>query len=269
MKGILAILMAGIMIAAMIAPAMGGNADTSATVGNVPPVVCDKWEGPDDMAADGTQVIPNACPNATPVTIYACVYDANGNDDIASVTAVVTGGVGYNVVLSRDVTMDASCGPDCIGYSGTFDMDCCEPAGVYTVVVTVTDVLGTTGTMENTFEYMSLIAMTAGDVVFGSVAPGGNSTATSTVNCMGNAAIVFADVDPADYDDPDPGDGIAWSDMVSAATDVIDDDQITTTWSPAATITCGNSGDVPFKLDVPFGTPSGVYAGTVVFTPLV
>ena len=277
MKGILAILMAGIMMAAMVAPAMSETASTGATVGNAPPGVCAKWEEPDDNPiAPGTQVMPNAYSDVKTVTIKACVCDPNGEGDIASVTADVTGPAGFTpvpVTLTRNTSMDCSAyscptdGVDCIGYDGTFDMDSCDPAGIYTVVVTVTDQADATGIMENTFEYLSLIAMTAGDVAFGSVAPGGSNTASSTVTCTGNAKIEFVDASPANYDDPDDNDGISWTDMTSTAADVIDDGQITTTWDPATTIACGNTADVPFTLNVPAGTPTGVYAGTVVFTP--
>ena len=270
MKGILAILMASIMMAAMVAPAMGTDANTSANVGNADPVVCAKWEEPDEDSADGTQVIPNATGVKT-VTIKACVHDDNGNDDIDSVAAVVTGPGSFSesVTLARDTTVDPSCTGDCIGYSGTFDMDSCDPAGTYTVVVTVTDQATATGTMENTFEYLSLIAMTAGNVGFGNVAPGGNSTATSTVTCTGNAEIKFVDEASNGYDNPDtstPIDGIIWSDMISGENTILDD-QISTTWTPATTITCGNTANVPFKLDVPSGTPPGTYAGTITFAP--
>jgi len=270
MKGILAILMAGIMMAAMIAPAMSEDASTSVTVGNAPPSVCAKWEEPDDdTVTDGTQVMPNACPDDKTVTIKACVHDDNGNDDITSVTATVTGPGATPPTWSVTLNPDAgvSCDTGCTGYSGTFDMACCDPAGNYTVVVTVTDTAGDSGIQENTFEYLSLIAMTAGDVAFGGVAPGGSNTTSSTVTCTGNAVIEFVDATPANYDDPDDDDGISWTDMTSAASDVIDDSQISTTWDSATTIACGISADVPFTLNVPSGTPPGVYAGTVVFTP--
>ena len=270
MKGILAILMTGIMVAAMIAPAMSENAETSANVGNVAPVVCAKWEEPDDdTTTDGTQVMPNACPDVKTVTIYACVRDDNGNDDIASVTAMVTGtgpSPTWNVNLARNTTVDASCDEGCIGYSGTFDMACYDPAGSYTVVVTVTDASDSTGTDENTFEYLSLIAMTAGNVSFGNVAPGGLSTASSTVACTGNAEIEFVDAVPAPYDNPDDNDGISWTNMTSDGNTILDD-QITTAWASATTITYGTTADVPFTLNVLAGTPSGIYTGTVVFTP--
>lgn len=272
MKGILALLMASIMMAAMIAPAMSENAETSANVGNIAPVVCAKWEEPDDdTTTPGTQVMPNACPGNKTVTIYACVSDGNGNDDIASVTAAVTGpGASpptWNVDLARNTSMDASCDAGCIGYSGTFDMACSDPAGLYTVVVTVTDASASTGTNENTFDYLSVISMTAGDVSFGDVAPGESSTASSLVTCTGNAEIEFVDATPANYDNPDDNDGISWTNMTNAASDIIDDGQITTTWAPATTITCGNTDNVPFTLSVPAGTASGLYTGTVVFTP--
>ena len=274
--------MAGLMVLAMIAPAMSEDAETSATIGNEAPYVCIKWEEPDDDNTTlGTQVMPEAYPNVKPVTIKACVCDPNGPeediDDDTGVTATVTGPAGFtsvDVALIRHPETDedcpvCSCGLQCIQFDGTFNMGPCDPAGNYTVVVTVTDLSGATDTEENTFEYLSLIAMTAGNVAFGSVASGGSSNASSTVNCTGNTAIVFADLGATNYDNPDDADGISWTNMTSAEDNSILDDQITTTWNSTDTITCGSTGVVPFRLDVPPGTPSGTYMGTVVFTPLV
>lgn len=263
--------MAGMMVLVMVAPAMSEDASTSATVGNAPPSVCAKWEEPDDQPETPatTEVMPNPNPDVKTVTIYACVHDDNGNDDIANVTAAVTGPGATPPTWSVTLNPDAgvSCDAGCTGYSGTFDMGSCDPAGTYTVVVTVTDKAGDSGTEENTFEYLSLIAMTAGDVAFGSVAPGGSSNASSTITVYGNDAIKFDDLVPAGYDDPDPNDGIVWSDMTSAG-NTIADDQITTTWVPATCITgCLGAADVPFTLNVPAGTPPGTYGGTITFTP--
>ena len=273
--------MAGMMVLAIAVPmAMGDDdpvADTSVTIGNAPPGVCAKWEEPDDQpeTPDTTEVMPEQYPNTKTVTIKACVCDPNGEADIASVKADVTGPGGFTpvtVTLTRNTSMDCSAYScpvgdiDCIGYDGILEMGPCDPAGFYIVVVTVTDQAGATGSLENEFEYLSLIAMTAGDVAFGSVAPGGSSAANSIVTCTGNAAIEFIDASPANYDDPDDNDGISWTDMTSGA-DVIDDGQITTTWDSTTTIACGNTANVPFTLNVPAGTPTGVYAGTVVFTP--
>lgn len=278
--------MASIVAMAIAVPmAMGDNdpvADTSVSVGNAPPGVCYKWEEPDDQpeTPNTTEVMPNQYPNNKNVTIKACVCDPNGEDDIASVKADVTGPTGFTpvtVTLTRHPETDPECEPytcplpyptaDCWQYDGTFVMGPCDPAGTYTVVVTVTDQAGETGSMNNTFEYLSLIAMTAGDVAFGSVAPGGSSTASSTITVYGNDAIKFVDAAPANYDDPDPGDGIVWSNMMSGV-NTIADDQITTTWNPTTCIDgCLDTADVPFTLDVPAGTQPGAYGGTITFTP--
>lgn len=276
--------MASIVAMAIAVPmAMGDHdpvADTSVSVGNAPPGVCAKWEEPDDQpeTPDTTEVMPNQHPNNKTVTIKACVCDPNGEDDIARVTATVTGPAGFTpvtVTLTRDPATDPECEPytcptgivECLQYDGTFDMGPCDPAGMYTVTVTVTDQAGETGSMENTFEYLSLIAMTAGDVAFGSVAPGGSSTASSTITVYGNDKIKFDDADPAGYDNPDDNDGIYWSDMTSGV-NTIADDQITTTWDPTTCIDgCLGTANVPFTLDVPAGTQQGSYGGTITFTP--
>ena len=267
-KGMLALLVVGIL-AAMIAPAMSADPVTSANVSNSAPVVCDKWEEPDDdVNKTGTQVAPNAS-GVKVVTIKACVSDDNGNDDIANVTAAVTGpGTSspptWSVTLIANTTV--SCDAGCTGYSGTFNMDPDDPAGIYTVVVTVTDQAGATGTMNNTFEYLSLIAMTAGDVAFGSLAPGENSTATSNVTCTGNVAIEFVDVAPTGYNNATTTDGIGWSNMTSGGNTIIDD-QITTAWTNGTVINRTSLAPVPFTLDVPSGIPAGAYAGTITFAP--
>jgi hypothetical protein len=282
MKGILAILMAGMMVLAIAVPmAMGDDdpvADTSVTIGNAPPGVCAKWEEPDDQpeTPDTTEVMPEQHPATKTVTIKACVCDPNGEADIDSVMADVTGPTGFTAVavtLTRNTSMDCSAytcptgGVDCIGYDGTFAMGSCDPAGMYTVIVTVTDQIGATDTDTNHFEYLSLIAMTAGNVAFGSVAPGESNTSSSTITVYGNDAIKFVDVDPAGYDDPDPNDGIVWSDMISGG-NTIPDTNIITTWDPSVCILgCLGTDDVPFTLTVPPGTLPGTYAGTITFTP--
>ena len=275
-KGMLALLAVGIMAAMMATPAMSADPVTSANVNNSAPFVCDKWEEPDydNNSANGIQVMPNAA-GVKVVTIKACVCDPNDPlYDIANVTAIVTGPAGnpvWNVVLNRDAAMDpecpiCGCGLQCIGYSEAFNMDPDDPAGIYTVVVTVTDQAGATDTMENEFEYLSLIAMTAGDVAFGSLAPGENSTATSNVTCTGNVAIEFVDVAPTGYDNATATDGIEWSDMISGSNTIIDD-QITTAWINGTVINRTNSAPVPFTLNVPSGIPAGAYTGTITFAP--
>jgi len=260
MKGILAILMAGLMVLAMIAPAMSEDATTSAAVGNAAPDVS-------AVSVSPGSVIMAPCPNTTQITVTATVSDANGVGGIASVQ--ITGisptitGVGTPISMSWSANNSATEAE----YTATIDLPCCTAADDYNVTVTATDSSSSSDTGTGTFTVNPTVAITVTNVAFGSVAPGGNSTATSTVNCTGNAEIGFADAVTAGYDDPDDNDGISWTNMTSTAADVIDDGQITTTWAPATTITCGSTDDVPFTLNVPSGTPTGVYAGTVVFTP--
>jgi len=261
MKGILAILMAGIMIAAMVAPAMSENADTSATVGNAAPDVSLVSVSPDSVTMD-------PCPNTTSITVTATVSDANGVGDIASVR--ITGISPTISGITPPITMDWSKNNSATEaeYTATIDLPCCTSADNYTVTVTVTDkdthTSSDTGT--DTFTVNPTVAITVTDVGFGSVAPGGNSTASSTVTCTGNAAVKFVDAGTGGYDNPDPGDGIVWSEMTSG-TDTISDNQITTTWNSANTIACNNNLDASFKLDVPSGTPEGTYGGTITFEP--
>ena len=275
MKGILALLMASIMMVAMIAPAMSDDAGSSATVGDVAPDICCKMEEPDDDdVTEGIQV--NPVPGGTKtVTIKACVCDGNGNDDIGNVTATVTGPGGFsaNVNLALDGTVDCTgctciySGVDCTGYSGTFDMACNDLAGMYTVVVRAEDADIATAPdlwdeLSNQFEYMEGIAISVTDMAFGSMAPGGSASSSHVVTNQGNGAVDFDDVDSNGYDVLN--DEIMWSEFTGPGT--LLDDAMTTTYDSEDIAVSGNLA-VPFDLNVPAGTTSGDYTGTTTFTP--
>ena len=278
---IIAILMASIVAMAMAVPmAIGDNdpvAGTGAEVNNLAPYVCEKWETPNP-------VMPDQYPNTTSVTIKACVCDPNGAGDIDNVTATVydPDSVLYDTVtLNRNASGDSDCTADCpyaaslpcVLYEGTLVMGACDPAGNYAVKVKAFDGYLYSTEVENTLVYQSFKAMVAGDVDFGSLNPGDTTTNTSTVTVYGNANLSFTDVSTNGYDDPDPNDGIVWSDL--SGPQAIPDDQITTTWNPATCIagcdpsTGPNSANVPFTLVVPVPQAAGGYTGTITFTPSV
>ena len=260
MKGILAILMAGIMVLTMIVPAMGTDATTSAAVGNAAPDVSLVSVSPDPVT-----MAPS--PATTSITVTATVSDANGVGDIASVQ--ITGispaitGITTPITMTKDHDNSATEAE----YTVTINLPCCTSADTYTVEVTATDSNSLSDTGTDTFTVSPTVAITVTNVTFGSVAPGGSSTASSTVTCTGNAEIKFVDDTPAGYDNSTT-DGIIWSNMTSG-TDTIADDQITTTWVSTTTITCGGNDAASFILDVPSGTPTGTYGGTITFTPTV
>jgi len=255
-RKIIAILMAG-MVAMAIGIPMAMSSDqeaaTTATVGNVAPVVTDASVSPDPVTM-------SPCPNTTTITVTATVSDDNGWGDITNVNVTIP-----SIVTDEPMTCTQS---NATSGTCTVDiaLDCCTPATTYTATVEAKDQAGATGTDTYTFTVSSTVDITVTDVNFGNVAPGGSSTASSTVTNNGNAEIKFVDEDPVGYDNPDPGDGIVWSDMTSGA-NTIADDNIVTSWTSGTTITCGNSADAGFTLTVPDGTPTGTYTGTITFTP--
>jgi hypothetical protein len=255
---IIAILMASIVAMAVGVPmAMGGDqeAATTASVGNVAPTVDSVSSNPE------TTVTMDECPTTTLLTITASVIDNNGVGDITSITVAIPG-------ITSAVEMDESCTDNSAvkrTCSKSFALPCCQAPQPYTATVTVTDAASATGTGTDGFTVASTIAMNVTDVPFGSLAVGGSSTVNAVVGNIGNAEIKFLDEGTAGYDDPGDDD-IAWSDMTSGE-NTIEDSQITTTWTPATTITCGNTANVPFTLQVPAGTQTGSYGGTITFTP--
>jgi hypothetical protein len=267
MKGILAILMAGIMLATMIAPAMGGtDATTSAAIGNATPDVSAVSVSPDPVT-----MAP--CPATTPITVTATVSDANGVGDITSVQITDISPAITDITPPITMTWSKDNSATEAEYTATINLPCCTAADDYTMTVTATDNSSSSNTGTGTFTVNPTVGITVTNVGFGSVAPNASSTATSTVTCTGNAQIEFVDEAPTGtpnaYNNPDTGtpiDGIIWSDMISGL-NTIDEDNISTTWTPATPITCGNSADVPFTLEVPSGTPEGTYLGTITFTP--
>ena len=287
---IIAILMAGIVAMAIGVPAMV-SADTDvvtidATVGNEKPYVCCKWEEPDSTLADpgNITVMPNQNADKT-VTIVACVCDPNGNVAIQSVNATVTGPGGspvYNVVLTSNSTVDCSactCTPapdiDCVGYSGTFDMDPCDPAGMYTVSVTAYDGELYSDPLENTFEYLGMmgIDLDLASVTFPSIAPGSTGTVVGddtwdettgglTVHSTNNAPIDIQVTAPGGLTGPD-GYVIPEGNMNCTI------DAVGPLWLAACfdmNLECCHYENVNLSLHVPAGAPPGAYTGTVTFT---
>jgi hypothetical protein len=249
MKGILAILMAGIMIAAMIAPAMSEDASTSASVGNDAP----------DVAI--TSISPDPADPGDTVTVSGTLSDPNGIGDVSALTYDVKYPNGTLYIDDASATVAASWSLNFALPAGSS-----APAGTWTVEVTATDAGSATDTDSSTFAVNTVISITVTDMSYGSVNAGSNDNPGShTVTNDGNVAIAFGESSTAGYDN-DMGDGISWADMTSGA-NTIADSYITTSWAVLAQISAGANADVNFELDVPAGTPSGTYAGTTTFTP--
>jgi len=274
MKGILAILMAGIMIAAMIAPAMSDDAGSTAEVTDAAPYICCKWEEPDDYPSTPDDIEIDPVPGGVKtVTIVACICDGNGNDDIGAVTATVTGPGGFSasVTLLPDATVDCTgctcyyAGVECVGYSGTFDMAYNDLPGLYTVVVRAEDADDPTlyDELSNVFEYMECISIIVDDMAFGDIAPGTGADSSHAVTNNGNVAVDFdEDTTSGGYDLGNAE--IMWDDFVGPG--ALLDDDMTTAYTGEDVLVSGNLA-VPFTLNVPAGTPEGSYTGTTYFTP--
>lgn len=248
MKGILAILIAGLMVAAMIAPAMGGTADTSASVGN----------GAPDVAI--TSINSTADPGDT-ITVSGTLSDPNGIEDVSTLTYDVKYPNGTLYIDDASATVAAP-------WSFNFVLPAASsaPPGAWMVEVTATDAGSATDTDSSTFEVNTLIAITVTDMGYGSVIAGSSDNSGShTVTNAGNVAIVFNESSTTGYDNDDD-DGITWAAMIFNANTIVDS-YITTDWTASTQIAVSASTDVNFQLDVPAGTPSGTYAGTTTFTP--
>ena len=265
MKGILAILMAGIMMAAMIAPAMGGDAGTSATVGNVAPTVEDKCESPNPVTPDVEG----------PVTVMKCaiVCDANGKDTISSVTAVTKYPDGTEkdteTMHVANASERAACClsplPDpgnltCEVYVGYFTILPCDPKGNYDVAVTVTDGIDS-DTLNNTLVVNALVAVTIADMGYGGVAASSlDNPGKHVVTNNGNVAIGLDPITSGDMNMTGAPENIIPASGITCVNPTVQID-------PSAPPTCaGTSTDVNFLLDVP-AVPPGTYAGITTFTP--
>ena len=249
MKGILAILMAGIMVATMIAPAMSEDASTSASIGNgVPDVVI-------------TSISPNPADPGDTVMVSGTLSDPNGIIDVSTLMYDVKYPNGTVIIDDASATVAAS-------WSFNFALPAASsaPSGTWTVDVTATDAGSATDTDSGTFQVNTVIAITVTNMSYGSVTAGSNSNPGShTVTNAGNVAIAFNESSTTGYDN-DADDGITWIDM-TFGTNTIADSCITTNWVLSTPIAVSASADVDFRLDIPAGTPSGTYAGTTTFTP--
>ena len=268
MKVILALIMAGIMMAAMIAPAMGGDADTSATVGNVAPVV------ESVVILDPGSM--NFCPDTTVVPITAIVSDANGVGDIASVqitdiNPAISGAV-VSIAWDSDNTATEAV------YKGTITLPCCTEPGLdkYTITVTATDTgaLLDTGTDKLTVPTSKGLSINFDKVSFGPAAPntddvpgsatlGVNPEAAPAAENIGNT-VIDVSVGAGDLTGATHSEIIAGANMKADLTDTPDAGWLvlvpTKTFNTA--LACGGTSDTAFRLDIP-NVVSDTYAGTL------
>lgn len=278
MKGILAILMAGIMMVAMVAPAMGDSATSSATVGTADPVVVSVAVTPDPVTM-------NPYGSTTPLTVSAVVSDNNGVADITGVSVAIPG-ITTGSAMSWISNIDATSA----NYEVVIDLDYCTSADSYTATVTATD--ANSGTGENTDDFVidALTAINITAMTFASGAPGDCVAGTHTVTNLGNGGVNFSNLEAASdpavtstacpplnqsgwdgYDDVGTStDEITWINMAGTGTntDVIPDAnmRIVNVDDPANCLACGGVLNVNFNLYLP-NVNSDTYTGTTTFAP--
>ena len=293
-KNIVAVLMASIIAMAMFAPmAMGQGTGTGAgaEVGNMPPQICCCCVNPNEFYLD-------PCPETTTVTICACVCDPNGNADINTVTAVTPKGdiillpypgsdSGSNALKAEPscvcepaLSVDSDSVPcECVAYTGSFKMECCDKAGDYEIKVTVTDKQEASAEGVCGFTVLSMVylSMDFDNINFGDVEMGvpacvfgddvmGTSEAP-TIHNLGNDPMVITihatkmrgpggEID-MELDANVPGTGKCVDGTYLPPCEEICFDHV---------FDCCVETPIDFSIHVPYGTLPGSYVGKIMIT---
>ena len=229
----------------------------------------------DDNATPGVQIDPYPG-GAKTVTVTVVVSDPDGYGDISTVNITdiapdpAHGDPGPVILVFQSGSVNTAT------YEGTFDMQFYDAPIEYTVTITAEDMGESSGTDSSTFNYNSCtaISLDAGTIAFGSIDPGENNTVAGDVD-MGttgsptiwNTGNVGIDV------------SIIGEDMVSSSNmitkDHLDAQVAALGYSDLGVVRCfdvniaaGASSleNVDFRLNVPYGTPVGNYAGSVTLT---
>lgn len=262
MKGILAIFIAGIMIATMIAPAMSDTASTVATVGDV------------DSSYDynGTSITTQPDPiasSAGTVSYDLVVSDDNGDDTIPDATwtaEVDFNGTPQSDLLTAD-TVNGDLQRTCTG-SGAVPAD--TPAGTYTV----TFKLGTTTVCSTTVivTSVSAYAIDFSSVTYGDINPGASSTVEgdttmSTVDAptIENKGNVAMDVNMSIADGSNP-ETLFESNTAATVGTTGPQTLATTPVTFDVDIVVGGTAKIDSTLSVPTGIQAGGYSGTLTVT---
>ena len=264
MKGILAILMAGIMVLTMIAPAMSDTATTGANVGEVA-----------STYACGTTYIATQPDPITPsvgtVSYNLVVSDDNGGDTIpdGTWTAEVDFGSGTQTdsLTAGDASgLERTC-------TGTGTVPANTAAGDYTVTfkLNTTTVCSTTVTVTSVSAYEIDFNVTA----YGSVNPGASSTVSGdttmdtpiganppTIKNKGNVAM---DVQMSIADGSNP-ETLFESNTVATVGTTGPQTLTTTAATFDVDIAVGGTANIDTTLSVPIGIQAGSYSGTLTVT---
>ncbi|MHC1576623.1 MAG: hypothetical protein ACXQTE_04650 [Methanosarcinaceae archaeon] len=161
-------------------------------------------------------------------------------------------------------------------YVGTFDMQFYNASTEYTVMVVAEDMGGLSGADSSTFDYTSCNAMSldVGTVAFGSASPGKNSTilgdedmGTTDSPTVRNTGNVEIDVNITGSDMTSGGDMITrdYPDAPVAALGY-PDPGVARCFDVTMATGASSLENVDGRLNVPYGTPVGNYAGSVMLT---
>jgi hypothetical protein len=205
-------------------------------------------------------------------------------ESTAKLVVSATGFTVQTVNLNPDSTVDCAgctCTPhpemDCVGYSGTVNLHCCDPAGTWCVTVIATDEKDlSSDPVKNTFELMSLKALDIDftSLAFGTINPGssgevkGDDTFSDgdgkpTVKNMGNDPI---DVEMLQADLVGTAGTIPGSNMEGNVSDVEGYQSLNPVHLFGTNIECEDTDYIDFKLNIPLGTKPGSYSGTLTIT---
>ncbi|MGP8331554.1 MAG: hypothetical protein ACT6FB_04345 [Methanosarcinaceae archaeon] len=264
MKGILAILMASVMVAAMIAPAMGDIASTDANVSDL--------ESSYDCSETSISNQPDpVTPSAGTVNYNLVVSDDNGGDTIPddTWTAEVDFGDGTQndtLTLGAANGLQRTC-------TGTGSIPVNTAAGTYTVTfkLDTTTVCTTTVTVTSVAAYV----IDFNTVTYGSINPGASSTVsgddtmgTNNSPTIENKGNIVMDVNISISDGSNPE--ILFESNTQATVGGVGPQILTTTATTFdVDIVVGGKAKIDTTLSVPTGIKAGIYSGTITVTGII
>ncbi len=266
MKKIIAILAAILMLAT---PAtFSDEATMTVTVGNSAPTLDNIVIAGQDS---GATVSPTAG-NTTTVLLVAEARDSNGYVDISSVNCTITG-TGTVEDSPVELSFDSNIDSTRANYTGTFNMDFYDASGTYTVDCVATDASAATGNLPENFNYDSLTALEldATTVGFGSVSSGATSNVTGDTSMATTALPTIQNYGNIVIDAKISGTALTGPATIPVGN--VEYQFGTLGFSPlSGTLTLADinltkgaseTEKVDFELNVPEGTVTGTYNGTV------
>ncbi len=161
-------------------------------------------------------------------------------------------------------------------YNGRFDMQFYDAHLEYTVMVIAKDTNGSSGIDSSTFNFTSCTAMSldSGTIAFGSIDPGENNTVTGDVDMGTTGSPTVQNIGNVKINMNITGMNMTYgSDTITK--DYIDGQVASLGYSNLSVARCfdanmiaGTSSleNVNFRLNVPYGTPVGNYAGSITVT---